>query len=327
MNATIAICTRNRCEPLEKTLANLVARGVPAQGAGEVLVIDNGSTDATPEVVRKHAGALPIRYLREPRPGVAFARNRALEEFRGDCLVYLDDDVMVSRDWLPALLAPVRSGDYDGALGYVRFPEHIAALALPRQLAYYYAWVDEGVFENGVARWVVSANLCIARRALAPGLRFDVELGPGRMGFCEDILFGKQLATLGRRIAGAPEAWVEHWFDVGRLSDASACASAWKMGASDAYIAHHWMHHTESMIPARLARLYARRAVFKLFQNRRQPGSALSACLPGLCVNYRFEGYLRAMRRLRGQPHYYARQGIRKEGGQLWEAAAPGERA
>lgn len=75
----------------------------PAAAAHEVelLVVDNApASDATRELVASFAG---VRYALEPRPGLDFARNRALAEARGDFVAYVDDDATVDPEWLTGL--------------------------------------------------------------------------------------------------------------------------------------------------------------------------------------------------------------------------------
>ena len=73
----IAICTLDRAGLLDDALASLVA-----DGGVEVLVVDNGSRDATQTVAARWAGRGPfgVRYVREPRAGLSAARNRAVRE-------------------------------------------------------------------------------------------------------------------------------------------------------------------------------------------------------------------------------------------------------
>ncbi len=90
---TIAICTYNRAENLPTLVEALHQQRCSAHL--EVLFIDNNSTDATPEVIAKLAreASLPIRYIRETRQGIPFARNRAIEEsLHRDYLLFMDDD-------------------------------------------------------------------------------------------------------------------------------------------------------------------------------------------------------------------------------------------
>lgn len=99
---TVAICTKDRPEPLARCLASLERlRGASLNSAFEVLVVDNAASDArTRDLVATFAG---VRYAAEPRPGLDFARNRAVEDARGDLLAFLDDDVVVDAGWLDGL--------------------------------------------------------------------------------------------------------------------------------------------------------------------------------------------------------------------------------
>jgi O-antigen biosynthesis protein len=65
----------------------------------EVLVVDNApSDDSTERLVRERYPA--VRYVREPRPGLDWARNRAIAESRGEIVAFTDDDVIVDPDWV-----------------------------------------------------------------------------------------------------------------------------------------------------------------------------------------------------------------------------------
>lgn len=98
-SATIAICTRDRLADLERCLTSMVA--LPDDGQ-EVLVIDNASRDAdgVRTMVERYAR---VRYVREDRPGLDIARNRAITEASGEIVVFCDDDAEVDAGWLRAI--------------------------------------------------------------------------------------------------------------------------------------------------------------------------------------------------------------------------------
>ncbi len=102
---SVAICTKNRPAHLARCLDALQALpdstlGRPA--SVEVLVVDNApSNRQTKELVAARPG---VRYACEPRPGLNFARNRALRKATGELLAFLDDDVTVDAGWLDGLM-------------------------------------------------------------------------------------------------------------------------------------------------------------------------------------------------------------------------------
>jgi len=98
-SSTVAVCTRDRHEDLQRCLEALVR--LPDNGQ-ELLIVDNcPTTDETFHLVQNYRD---IRYIREDRPGLNVARNRALREARGDIVAFCDDDAIPDSEWLHNLL-------------------------------------------------------------------------------------------------------------------------------------------------------------------------------------------------------------------------------
>lgn len=102
---TVAVCTRDRPESLQRCLASLSGLDYPNF---EVLVVDNApKTPKTAELVKNWPGDDPLagrlRYVVEARPGVSWGRNRAISEAYGEIIAYADDDVVLDRGWLSAI--------------------------------------------------------------------------------------------------------------------------------------------------------------------------------------------------------------------------------
>jgi O-antigen biosynthesis protein len=98
---TIAVCTRDRPEDLKLCLDSLLRQDHPRL---DILVVDNApTTDATESLIEDSYPE--VRYVREPRPGLDWARNRAIAEAHGEIIAYTDDDVVADPGWAAALAA------------------------------------------------------------------------------------------------------------------------------------------------------------------------------------------------------------------------------
>lgn len=90
------MCTRNRSTQLQECLESLATLDYPAHLL-DILVVDNAPNDAsTRDLVLRFER---IRYVCEPRPGLDWARNRAISEARGEIIAFTDDDVSVDPSW------------------------------------------------------------------------------------------------------------------------------------------------------------------------------------------------------------------------------------
>lgn len=95
---TVAVCTRDRTSDLELCLIALTRLDYPYL---EILVVDNApATNATETLIRLKFPN--VRYAIEPRPGLDWARNRAIAEAKGEIIAYTDDDVIVDKGWAKA---------------------------------------------------------------------------------------------------------------------------------------------------------------------------------------------------------------------------------
>ncbi|HHV24437.1 MAG TPA: glycosyltransferase family 2 protein [Methanosarcina sp.] len=100
---SVVICTYNRADLLPGALDSLLQQSLE-QSLFEIIVVDNNSTDTTPDVVAQYASYLHIRYIHEPLQGLAHARNRGYKEARGKYIAYLDDDARADPEWLKNIL-------------------------------------------------------------------------------------------------------------------------------------------------------------------------------------------------------------------------------
>jgi glycosyltransferase involved in cell wall biosynthesis len=95
LQSSVIIATYNRAHVLDRSVSSVLKAIRPGD---EVLVVDDGSTDQTEEVLAKYSRR--IRYLKVKHSGVGAARNRGMREARNDLIAFLDSD----DEWLPGQL-------------------------------------------------------------------------------------------------------------------------------------------------------------------------------------------------------------------------------
>jgi glycosyltransferase involved in cell wall biosynthesis len=219
---SVAICTRDRAESLERCLRSLQKMSVTPH---EIILVDNAPrTDATRRVVEKMQDELPnLRYVLEPRPGLDVARNAAVQAATGEILAYTDDDVEVHPEWLMG----IRRG--------FAHPKVMAVtgLALPAELETASQWIFETRWGFGrgyrpltfnqrffrpyrssaVPVWDVGAgaNMAFRREIFARVGGFDERLDAGAAGCSGDSEFWYRVMAEGWWCQYEPSAVVSHY--------------------------------------------------------------------------------------------------------------------
>lgn len=105
MDISLIICTRNRAAQLDGCLRAVA--GLHYAGSWEVVMVDNGSTDATREKIAAFAdrAAFPVHYVHQPVAGLSNARNAGLAVASGGLIAFTDDDCYVDADLLTRTVA------------------------------------------------------------------------------------------------------------------------------------------------------------------------------------------------------------------------------
>ena len=224
---SVVIATRDRAELLGETLQSVVRQqdvGTPV----EIVVVDNASVDATPDVVALAArrSPVPIRYLRDDRPGKSNALNTGVTRAQGDLLVLTDDDVLASEGWLSAYVSAFEETGADFAAGRIvplweaepprwLSPELYGVLAVP----------DGGTDRLRISRGLneavmpLGSNMAIRRHVLDRVGGWNPELGKlqGTLRTGEDHEFALKMIAAGCEGVYEPRASVRHRVSGDRL--------------------------------------------------------------------------------------------------------------
>ena len=221
----IIVPTYNRAASLERTLLSVAGPAGDAvafarprdENAPAVIVVDNNSTDATPDVVAGFGPA--VRYIKESRQGLSFARNTGIEAARAldaELLAFVDDDVEATPNWAAAVVRAFdQQPEVDCIGGRVLpsnaedlpawlTPEHWGPLALQ----------DHGpeplVFDATCPRGLIGANFAFRHRVFESLGEFSPEVQRVKdgIGSTEDHEMLQRLYDAGGRAAYVPNVVV-----------------------------------------------------------------------------------------------------------------------
>jgi glycosyltransferase involved in cell wall biosynthesis len=185
LDISVVVCTRNRAERLAKALNRWAA--LAPKSSWELVLVDNGSTDATPEVLAEAQKRLPaLRRAMEPRRGLGAARDHGWREARGAIIAFTDDDCYPSPDYVDQYVEAFRRSPDVGYMGgrILLWDESDARITVDyrdeaEEIAPY-RFIPAGELHG--------ANFAFRREALERVGGLDPELGAGTAFFAgEDI--------------------------------------------------------------------------------------------------------------------------------------------
>ncbi len=213
LDLTVIIPTKNRAAKLAATLECLCRQTLGAQSF-EAVVVDNGSSDHTEEVLSQFGKRFSAwQVVRESRPGAAAARNRGVEASSGKILLFLDDDILADPWLLEEHLKSHQSIPDSCVLGFVRFPWTSSSrrhtlleqcLFDHPELLQSFDFTDP---ENVPFLHFYTCNLSLSGSLFKRVGGFDEAFTS--YGF-EDVDFGYRLSLLGHRIVHNPRASAVH---------------------------------------------------------------------------------------------------------------------
>ena len=238
---SVVICTHNRATYLEKALGSVLAQ-LSDHGSTEVLVVDNGSTDRTPQVVRDAQARSSVRYLREDRLGLCHARNAGWRAARGSYVAYLDDDAMALPGWTETVRRVFHALPSVGVVGGPAMPrwEMDPPSWLSDHAARALALVDwpggPKCIEDLDQEWLVGANMAVRRGVLEEtgGFHRSLDRVGTNMLSNGDVHLQRQAIRLGYACYYDPGMAVRHVVPSERLDKRWFVRRYYWQGVSDA---------------------------------------------------------------------------------------------
>jgi succinoglycan biosynthesis protein ExoM len=118
---SIVICTLDRPAGLGRAVRSCLGQDNPTNLAYEVVVVDNSANANAQDLVRGLRGDRTdlVRYLSDPRPNLAHARNTGVAAARGTYIAFMDDDMAAPPGWLTAAFAVLERTGADVLLGKI----------------------------------------------------------------------------------------------------------------------------------------------------------------------------------------------------------------
>ncbi|MFB7947544.1 glycosyltransferase [Kitasatospora phosalacinea] len=218
---SVVVCTRNRPELLIRCLDSLLRTRYPYLDA---IVVDNAPTDDAVRHLLPQRYGRRVRYLHEPVPGLARARNRGLAAARGTICAFADDDLVLDPQWLPALAAGFRAAPRTACVTGLVLPAELdtrAQLLLERYGGYGKGFAPrdytlrtptgDPLHPFATGRLGTGANMAFRTEVLRAIGGFDPATStgtPARGG--EDLLAFLQVLTAGHTVSYRPDAIVWH---------------------------------------------------------------------------------------------------------------------
>jgi len=211
VKVTIAICTYNRVDFVEKCLDSLFDNKA-AEKPIEIIVVDNNSTDSTKELVMNyHQKYGNVHYALEKNIGLSYARNKAIEMAKADNIAYLDDDVKVSETYVDRLLWIIDNYEFD-CFGGMYYPWYLNEK--PKWIPDSYGMKEKFTDSISILEkdYVTGLNMVYTKEILEKIGGFPVDLGMigNEIGYGEEDYVQNEIRKLGGTIIFDPDLYVYH---------------------------------------------------------------------------------------------------------------------
>ena len=203
---SVVIPTYNRKPILEKCLRALEQQQIDASVVSgyEIVLVDDGSTDGTLEWFKQHSAEFPhVRSHLQNHLGAAAARNLGVEKAKGDTIIFIDSDLVVTENFLQAHADALVQGQQElGSDRIFTYGVVINTCNFENPKSEPYKITDFS------AAYFATTNVAIARKWLEKVGLFDTCFQ--QYGW-EDLELGVRLKQLGLKLIKCPQAVGYHW--------------------------------------------------------------------------------------------------------------------
>ena len=240
IKVSVIVCTYNRCALMREAILSLIEQDID-KNSYEIIVVDNNSTDDTKHVVEEISkGEMPVlKYIREDRQGLSYARNRGAREASGEIVAYIDDDAIAEKGWLKGLLDVYRNfpdaGIVGGRIDPVWLHEKPSWITKNMEVAYTILNYGNEIKEISFPKTPFGANLSVKRDVFLSLGGFSTQLGRKAASLIsnEELYLCYLVEQNNKKLYYTPNAVVHHKVFPERLNRRFLFKRAYAQGISN----------------------------------------------------------------------------------------------
>jgi glycosyltransferase involved in cell wall biosynthesis len=212
---SLIVTVKNEAASLPRLLDSIAAQ---TRAPDEIVIVDGGSTDATPDILRDYAARLPLQVIVQPGANISQGRNTAIRAAHGDIICSTDAGVWLESTWMEELVKPLESHaksevrsqkDERFSSSFILHPSSFDVVSG------FFVPDPRGVFETALAATTLPVLADIRPEKFLPSSRSVAfrktaweQVGgyPVWLDYCEDLVFDFALRAAGCRVVFAPRA-------------------------------------------------------------------------------------------------------------------------
>ncbi|MCC6081345.1 hypothetical protein COC60_06190 [Bacillus thuringiensis] len=247
---SVTVCTYNRGNIIGECIESILKNNIE-KDLFEVLIIDNNSTDNTKEVVEQFCLKYSnVRYIREEKVGLSYARNRGIKEANGTIIAFIDDDVKVNENYIKYIIDFFNENSTEVCISGKVIP--VWDFEKPEWFVSDFASIigettyGETVCTLKFREYPIGCNMIFKKNIFNKVGLFNTELGiqGDKLYLGEEVDICDRILKLGKKIYYLPNAFVYHKVHQNKVDQTYILNRLKLEGESVA----HWHYETKSRI-------------------------------------------------------------------------------